>query len=103
MYAVVRSGGKQHRVEPGSKLRVEKLEGEVGSKVELKEVLMVASEGTMTFGDPVIPEASIEATVLVQDRAKKIIVFKKKVKKQYRRTNGHRQLFTELRIDEIKL
>ena len=103
MYAVIRSGGKQHRVEPGSKLRVEKLDGEVGSKIELNEVLMVAAEGTVTVGDPLIPEAKIEATVLDQDRAKKIIVFKKKVKKQYRRTNGHRQPFTELRIDDIKL
>ena len=103
MYAVIRSGGKQHRVEPGSKLRVEKLEGKVGSKIVLKEVLMVENEGTVTIGEPLIPKAKIKATVLDQDRAKKIIVFKKKVKKQYRRTNGHRQLFTELRIDEIKL
>ncbi len=103
MYAVIRSGGKQHRVEPGSRLRVEKLDGEIGSKIELKEVLMVAGEGTVTLGDPLIPKAKIVATVLDQDRAKKIIVFKKKVKKQYRRTNGHRQLFTELRIDKIKV
>jgi large subunit ribosomal protein L21 len=103
MYAVIRSGGKQHRVELGSKLRVEKLDGKVGYKIVLKEVLMVESEGTVTIGEPLIPKAEIKATVLDQDRAKKIIVFKKKVKKQYRRTNGHRQLFTELRIDEIKL
>ena len=103
MYAVIRTGGKQHRVEPGSKLRVEKLDGDVGSKIELKEVLMVEADGTVTIGDPLIPKAKIKATVLDQDRAKKIIVFNKKVKKQYRRTNGHRQLFTELRIDEIKL
>ena len=94
MYAVVRTGGKQHRVEPGSKLRVEKLEGAVGSNIELNEVLMIADEGTVTVGDPMIPKATITATVLDQDRAKKIIVFKKKVKKQYRRTKGHRQLFT---------
>ncbi len=103
MYAVIRTGGKQHRVEPGSKLRVEKLDGKVGSKIELKEVLMVEAEGTVTIGEPLIPKAKIKATVLDQDRAKKVIVFKKKVKKQYRRTRGHRQLFTELRIDEIKL
>ena len=103
MYAVIRSGGKQHRVEPGSKLRVEKLEGKVGSKIVLNEVLMVENEGTVTIGEPLIPKAKIKATVLDQDRGKKIIVFKKKVKKQYRRRNGHRQLFTELRVDEIKL
>ena len=102
MYAVIRSGGKQHRVEPGTRLRVEKIDGKVGSKIELKEVLMVEADGKVTIGEPLIPKAKIKATVLEQDRAKKIIVFKKKVKKQYRRTRGHRQAYTELRVDEIK-
>ena len=103
MYAVIRSGGKQHRVEPGNTLKVEKLEVEVGSKVELDQVLMVASDGDVTVGTPLVGKAKVKATVLGQDRAKKIIVFKKKQKKQYRRTAGHRQPFTELRIDEIKI
>ena len=102
MYAVIRSGGKQHRVKPGDKLRVEKLDGEVGSKVELGEVLMVEDDGKVTVGDPLIPKAKVTATVLEQDRAKKIIVFKMKRKKQYRRTRGHRQPYTELRVDKIK-
>ena len=103
MYAVIRSGGKQHRVEPGTTLKVEKLDAEVGKKIELGEVLMVESDGKVTVGDPLVAKAKVKATVLDQDRARKIIVFKKKRKKQYRRTRGHRQAYTELRVDEIKL
>ena len=103
MYAVIRSGGKQHRVEPGNTLKVEKLDVEVGKKIKLDQVLMVASDGEVKLGDPLVAKATVEATVLGQDRAKKIIVFKKKVKKQYRRTAGHRQPYTELRIDKIKV
>jgi large subunit ribosomal protein L21 len=102
MYAIIRSGGKQHRVEAGATLRVESLPAEVGATVELGDVLMVASEGKVTVGDPIVAKATVKATVVAQDRAKKIIVFKKKRKKQYRRTRGHRQSFTELRVDEIK-
>jgi large subunit ribosomal protein L21 len=103
MYAVIRSGGKQHRIEPGKTLKVERLDAEVGKKIELGEVLMVADKGKVTLGDPVVASARVRATVLDQDRARKIIVFKKKRKKQYRRTRGHRQPYTELRVDEIKL
>lgn len=103
MYAVIRSGGKQHRVEPGSTLRVEKLDAEVGKKVELGEVLLVAADGEVTLGDPIVAQAKVQATVLDQNRARKIVVFKKKRKKQYRRTHGHRQAYTELRVDDIKL
>ena len=102
MYAVIRSGGKQHRVEPGMTFKVEKLVGEVGSKVELKDVLMVVDNGKVSIGEPFVAKATVQATVVAQDRAKKIIVFKMKRKKQYRRTNGHRQDFTELRVDKIK-
>jgi len=101
MYAVIRSGGKQHRVEPGKTVKVEKLDVEVGNQVRLDEVLMVADDGKVTLGSPLVAKASVEATVLAQDRAKKIIVFKKKPKKQYRRTRGHRQAYTELRVDNI--
>ena len=103
MYAVIRSGGKQYRVEPGKTLKVERLIGEVGSKVELQDVLMVADGGKITIGDPLVAKAKVQATVTAQDRAKKIIAFKKKRKNQYRRTNGHRQNFTELRINTIKI
>ena len=103
MYAVIRSGGKQHRIEPGKRLKVEKLDGNVGSKIELGDVLMVEKDGKVTIGKPVIANAKVGVTVVGQDRNKKIIVFKKKKKKQYRRTRGHRQLYTELQVDDIKL
>jgi large subunit ribosomal protein L21 len=103
MYAVIRSGGKQHRVEPGATLKVEKLDAEVGKKVEVGEVLMVESDGKITVGAPLVPKAKVRATVLSQDRARKIIVFRKKRKKQYRRKAGHRQPYTEIRVDDIKV
>ena len=102
MYAVIRSGGKQHRVQPGGKIRVEKIDGDVGAKVELKEVLMIEKDGEITVGDPLIAKAKVSAKILAQDRATKIIVFKMKRKKQYRRKRGHRQAFTELLVDKIK-
>jgi large subunit ribosomal protein L21 len=103
MYAVIRSGGKQHRVEPGQTVRIEKVVGDVGSRVELDNVLMVADGDKVQVGSPVIDTAKVQATVLAQDRARKIIVFKKKRKKQYRRTRGHRQAFTDLRVDGIEV
>ena len=101
MYAVIRSGGKQYRVAPGQTIRLEKLAGDVGSKVELKDVLLVENDGNIQLGTPVIENVTVEGTVIEQDRAKKIIVFKKKRKKQYRRTQGHRQDYTAVRIDKI--
>jgi large subunit ribosomal protein L21 len=101
MYAVIKSGGKQYRVTPGQTLRLEKLAGDPGSKVQLGEVLVIENEGKFQAGTPLLANARVEATVLQQDRAKKIIVFKKKRKKQYRRTRGHRQSFTAVRIDSI--
>ena|SRR5687768_1419952 len=102
MYAVIRTGGKQYRVSPGQTIRLEKLAGEAGSKIELGEVLMVEDGGSIKTGVPV-PNAKIEATILETDRADKIIVFKKKRKKQYRRTRGHRQDYTAVRIDRISV
>jgi large subunit ribosomal protein L21 len=101
MYAVIRSGGKQHRVAPGQTIRLEKLAGEVGAKVELGNVLLVENEGNIQIGTPLLANAKVEATVVENDRAKKILVFKKKRKKQYRRTHGHRQDYTAVRIDNI--
>ena len=103
MYAVIRSGGKQYRITPGQTIRLEKVAGVVGDKVELGDVLLVENDGNIEVGSPVIPNAKIDATVLEHNRAKKIIVFKKKRKKQYRRTNGHRQDFTAVRIDGISV
>ena len=102
MYAVIKSGGKQYRVKAGQTLRLEKLAGDPGSKVKLGDVLMVEDGGDVKMGNP-IANAAIEATILETDRADKIIVFKKKRKKQYRRTNGHRQSFTAVRIDKISV
>ena len=101
MYAVIRSGGKQYRVAPGQTVRLETVAGEVGAKVELGDVLLVESEGNVQVGSPLIANAKVQATVLEHDRAKKILVFKKKRKKQYRRTQGHRQDYTAVRIDGI--
>jgi len=101
MYAVIRSGGKQYRVAPGETVRLESVTGEIGAKVELGNVLLVENDGTVQVGNPLLANAKIEATVLEHDRAKKILVFKKKRKKQYRRTQGHRQNYTAVRIDNI--
>jgi large subunit ribosomal protein L21 len=103
MYAVIRSGGKQYRVTPGQTIRLERVAGDVGSKLELKDVLLVQNDGDIQLGSPVLANAIVEATVVEQDRAKKIIVFKKKRKKQYRRTRGHRQNYTAVRIDKISV
>jgi large subunit ribosomal protein L21 len=103
MYAVIRSGGKQYRVAPGQTIRLETVAGEVGAKVELGDVLLVENEGNVQVGNPLIASAKVQATVLEHDRAKKILVFKKKRKKQYRRTQGHRQDYTAVRIDNIIL
>jgi large subunit ribosomal protein L21 len=103
MYAVIRSGGKQYRVSPGQTIRLEKVGGDVGSKVELGEVLLVENDGNVQVGAPLVANAKIEATVVENDRAKKILIFKKKRKKQYRRTRGHRQDYTAVRIDKISV
>jgi large subunit ribosomal protein L21 len=100
MYAVIRSGGKQYRVTPGQTIRLEKLVGDAGAKVELGNVLLLEDGGDLKTGSAVA-NVKIEAIILETDRAKKIIVFKKKRKKQYRRTNGHRQDYTAVRIEKI--
>jgi large subunit ribosomal protein L21 len=101
MYAVIKSGGKQYRVAPGQTIRLEKVAGEVGAKIELGNILLVENDGNVQVGSPLIANAKIQATVIEHDRAKKILVFKKKRKKQYRRTQGHRQDYTAVRIDNI--
>jgi large subunit ribosomal protein L21 len=100
MYAVIKTGGKQYRVSEGDTLRVEKLPGEVGSTLTLDEVLMVGGDSP-TIGAPLVEGASVSARITAQDRSKKIIVFKMKKRKNYRRKNGHRQPFTELRITGV--
>lgn len=101
MYAVVRSGGKQYRVSPGGSVRVEKLDGEVGSKITLDEVLMIGGEGDVKIGTPTVDGASVSGTITAQGRGDKIRVFKMKRRKGYRRTQGHRQDYTEIAIEGI--
>ncbi len=100
MYAVIKTGGKQYRVSEGDVLRVEKLRGDVGSSINLDEVLMIGGD-SVTVGKPTVSGAKVTAEIVAQDRAKKVIVFKKKKRKNYRRKNGHRQPFTELRITGV--
>jgi large subunit ribosomal protein L21 len=102
MYAVVRSGAKQYRVSQGGSLRVEKLAGDVGSSITLDEVLMIGGEGDIKIGTPIVDGAQITGTIVAQSRGDKIRVFKMKRRKGYRRTQGHRQDYTEIRVDEIR-
>jgi len=101
LFAVLETGGKQHKVEPGQVLRVEKLEVAPGEQVTLDRIMAVGDEEQTLIGAPLIEGAKVLAKVLQQGKAKKIIVFKYKAKKNYRRKNGHRQLFTEIRVQEI--
>ena len=102
MYAVVKTGGKQYKVEAGDTLRVEKLPGEVGEAVSFDTVLMVGDGDNLTIGQPVVENVSVNGHIVAQDKAKKIIVFKYKRRKRYRRKNGHRQSFTAIQIDGIE-
>ena len=101
-YAIIKSGGKQFRVSPGSRLVVEKLEVPVGQTVEINDVLLVRSEKGTQIGRPTVSGASVTAEVVAQDRGPKIIVFKKRSKKGYKKTQGHRQWETELLVKDIK-
>jgi large subunit ribosomal protein L21 len=100
MYAVIRTGGKQYRVSEGDTLRIEKLPGEVGSSLTFGEVLMLGGS-KLSIGKPLVKGAKVSAQIVAQDRAKKIIVFKMRRRKNYRRKNGHRQWFTEVKITGI--
>jgi large subunit ribosomal protein L21 len=101
MYAVIKTGGKQYRVSTGDVVQVEKLDGGVGDQIELSDVLLIAGEGDPKIGRPNVEDARVTAEIVKQGRAKKIIVFKKKRRKGYKRTAGHRQSITTLRISEI--
>jgi len=102
MYAVLTTGGKQYRVQEGDVLFVEKLNAEVDSTVELTEVLAVAKDGEIKVGAPVVEGAKVVAKVLAQGKSKKVVVFKYKRKKDYRRKNGHRQPYTKIVIEKIE-
>ena len=102
MYAVVRSGGKQVRVAPGDALWVERLPGQVGEAVELPEVLLIGGEGETRIGTPTVPGAKVVGVITAQDRGPKLTVFKMKRRKGYRRKQGHRQHYTQIRVDRIE-
>ena len=102
MYAVVETGGKQYKVRSGEVVSFEKLPAEVGSDVKLEKVLLIQGSQGMTLGTPSIPGASVMGEVLAQGRGRKVIIFKKKRRKGYRRTQGHRQSYTQVRIKEIQ-
>ncbi|HSF71129.1 MAG TPA: 50S ribosomal protein L21 [Methylotenera sp.] len=101
MYAVIKTGGKQYKVEAGATLKVEKLVGDVGSKVVIDKVLMIADGDNTTIGAPLIAGATVNATVVSHGRADKVMIFKFRRRKHYRKTQGHRQSFTEIQIGEI--
>ena len=102
MYAVVKTGGKQYRVTPGDVILVEKLLGETGGKLKLENVLMIGEDGKAPeIGAPLVAKAAVNCKILNQGRADKVIVFKQKKRKGYRRLNGHRQEQTVLRVLDI--
>lgn len=102
MYAVIRSGGKQYRVEPGSRIRVERLAGEVGDTVQFADVLLVGGDQGVTVGAPLVENVWVTAEIAAQTRDKKVVIYKYKPKVRYRRLRGHRQPCTWLRIQAIE-
>ena len=103
MYAVVRTGGKQYRVEEGRALKVERLPGEVGDVIEVGDVLLMDAGSGITIGAPTISGARVLGTIAEQGRTKKIVVFRYKAKTRYRKKTGHRQHFTKIVVDDILL
>ena len=101
MYAVMITGGKQYKVTPGDIVRVESLEGQKGDTVEIKDVYMIVDGDKMSVGKPKLDTAKITAEVVEQGRGEKLLIFKHRRRKGYRRTNGHRQNYTAIRIKEI--
>ena len=102
MYAVVASGGKQYKVKEGEVLRVEKLTGEVGSEIAFDQVLMTSDGENVKIGQPVVEGAQVKGHIVEQGKSRKIIVFKYKRRKRYRRKQGHRQPYTAIKIDSIE-
>ena len=101
MYAVVKTGGKQYKVAPGEKLKVEQIPADVGAEVILDQVLMVGEGETVRLGQPNVAGATVKATVVAHGRGEKIRIFKMRRRKHYQKHQGHRQNYTELRIDSI--
>ncbi|MGA1861917.1 50S ribosomal protein L21 [Deferribacter thermophilus] len=103
MFAIVKTGGKQYTVKVGDVLKVEKLNADTGSTVEIKDVLAVATEQDLVLGTPVVENAKVAVEVLEHGRDKKILVFKKKRRKDYKKRYGHRQYYTKIKVKDIKV
>ncbi|MCE2969199.1 MAG: 50S ribosomal protein L21 [Burkholderiales bacterium] len=101
MHALIKTGGKQYRVAPGDKLKIESLPAEVGSVVTLDQVLAVGDGADLRLGTPLVAGAAVQATVLAHGRGDKVRIFKMRRRKHYAKTQGHRQNYTEVRIDSI--
>ncbi|MRD72648.1 50S ribosomal protein L21 [Rhodocyclus tenuis] len=101
MYAVIKTGGKQYRVVAGEKLKIEQIPAEVGAEITIDQILMVGEGESVKIGAPFVAGASVKATVLTQGRHDKIKIFKMRRRKHYRKQQGHRQNYTEIRIDGI--
>ncbi len=102
MYAVIKTGGKQYKVSPGDVLRIEKLDSKKGDTVEMKDVLLVADGEKVSIGKPTVASASVTAEVMGDGRGEKILIFKHRRRKGFRKTIGHRQDFTTIKVKEIK-
>lgn len=102
MYAVIKTGGKQYKVSEGEVVKVEKLSGEIGSSIEIETVLAIGEGEGIQLGTPVVEGAKVIAEIVEQGKGKKLTIFKKKRRKGYTKKQGHRQLFTGLKIQQIK-
>jgi large subunit ribosomal protein L21 len=101
MYAVITTGGKQYKVAPGDVVRVESLDAKKGDTIELKDVYMIADGEKVSIGKPTLPSARVTAEVMGDGRGEKLLIFKHRKRKGYRRTNGHRQNYTAIKVKEI--
>jgi large subunit ribosomal protein L21 len=101
MYAIIKTGGKQYRVQSGEQVRVEALSAEVGASVSIEQVLLVGSGDAVKLGAPFLPGASVKATVVAHGRGDKVKIFKLRRRKHYQKSQGHRQSYTDLRIEDI--
>jgi large subunit ribosomal protein L21 len=101
MYAVIKTGGKQYRVAPGEKIKIEQIPADVGAQIVLDQVLMVSDGDAVQLGNPLVSGAKVSATVIAHGRGAKVKIFKLRRRKHYQKTQGHRQGYTEIRVDAI--